>query len=309
MVAPNGRNMRTIVAAMVLAGFLGTAACAYAQMDSTNYQIRWDTVGNGGDDTSSSASYVLQDTTGNAGIGNSSSASFDLGAGYRGGVISQVLDFSFFAQNNSVSQTATAIVGTTISCDPTGFSVDDMVALVQDRGDGQVTAIGKIVSVAGGSITVDALKDGGAAPVIDGTNDFVTLLDGATSAFGSLSAAAVRTSVIGMNVSASASSGYVVQVLSDGDFRNGANTINPVADGTVTVGSEEYGARSSDTTLATSSFDTADSAFTTSFQTISDAAATISNDRNFLVVKAAIDASTVEGVYAQTLTLIVSGNY
>lgn len=298
-----------IVAAMVIVGFLGTAACAFAQMDSANYQIRWDSVGNGGDDTSSSASYVLRDTTGNVGIGNSSSASFDLGAGYRGGVLSQVIDFSFFTQDNSVSQTATAVVGTTISCNPAGFGVDDMVALVQDSGVGQVTAIGKIVSVAGGSITVDALKDGGVAPVIDGTNDLVIRLDGAASAFGSLSATAVRTSVIGMNVSASASAGYVVQVLSDGDFRNGADTINPVADGSVTIGSEEYGARSSDTTLATSSFDTADSAFTTSFQTIADAAATISNDRNFVVVKASIDALTVEGAYAQTLTLIVSGNY
>jgi len=184
-----------------------------------------------------------------------------------------------------------------------------MVSLLQDRGSGQVTAIGQIASIGGGSITVDALKDGGVAPVIDGTNDFVVLLDGAVSAFGTLSALSVGTSVIGMAVSSSAPSGYVVQVLSDGDFRNGANTINSVADGSVTVGSEEYGARSSDTALATSTFDTADSAFTTSFQTIADAATAVSNDRNFLVDKAAIDALTIEGVYAQTLTLIVSGNY
>lgn len=309
MVTPNGRNMRTIVAAMVLAGFFGTAACAFAQMTSTDYQIRWDTVGNGGDDTSSSSSYVLQDTTGNAGIGDSSSASYGLGAGYREGVVSQFIDFSFFAQDNGVSATATGLVGTTISCDPTGFTMGDMVSLLQDKGESQVTAIGKIVSIGGGSITIDALKDGGVAPVIDGTNDFVVLLNGDASSFGTLSTSAVRTSVIGMTVSTSASAGYVVQVLSDGDFRNGADTINPVADGTVTSASEEYGARSSDTSLATSTFDTADSAFTTSFQTVADAATSVSDDRNFLVDKAAIDALTVSGSYAQTLTLIVSGNY
>ncbi|MEI6511465.1 MAG: hypothetical protein WCO25_05525 [Candidatus Uhrbacteria bacterium] len=301
--------MRTIVAAMVLAGFFGTTACAFAQMTSTDYQIRWDTVGNGGDDTSSSPSYVLQDTTGNAGIGDSSSASYGLGAGYRQGVSTQVLDFSFFAQDNGVSKAATGLVGLTISCNPAGFTVGDMVALLQDKGADQVTAIGKIVSIGGGSITVDALKDGGVAPDIDGTNDFIVLLNGDSSSFGTLSASAVRTSVIGMNVSTSAQAGYVVQVLSDGDFRNGADTINSIVDGSVTVGSEEYGARSSDTTLATSTFDTADSAFTTSFQTVADAVTSISDDRNFLVAKAAIDALTVEGAYAQTLTLIVSGNY
>ena len=309
MVIPNGRNMRTIVAAMVLAGFFGTTACAFAQMTSTDYQIRWDTVGNGGDDTSSSPSYVLQDTTGNAGIGDSSSASYGLGAGYREGVSSQVLDFAFFAQDNGVSTSTAALVGLTVSCNPAGFSVGDMVALLQDKGAGQVTAIGKIVSIGGGSITVDALKDGGVAPIIDGTNDFVVLLSGDSSSFGTLSASAVRTSVIGMNVSASAPSGYVVQILSDGEFRNGAETINPVVDGAVSTGSEEYGARSSDVAIASSTFDTADTAFTTSFQTIADAATAVSNDRNFLVDKAAIDSLTVEGAYAQTLTLIVSGNY
>lgn len=301
--------MRTIVAAMVLAGFFGTTACAFAQMTSTDYQIRWDTVGNGGDDTSSSPSYVLQDTTGNAGIGDSSSASYGLGAGYREGVSSQVLDFAFFAQDNGVSTSTAALVGLTVSCNPAGFSVGDMVALLQDKGAGQVTAIGKIVSIGGGSITVDALKDGGVAPIIDGTNDFVVLLSGDSSSFGTLSASAVRTSVIGMNVSASAPSGYVVQILSDGEFRNGAETINPVVDGAVSTGSEEYGARSSDVAIASSTFDTADTAFTTSFQTIADAATAVSNDRNFLVDKAAIDSLTVEGAYAQTLTLIVSGNY
>ena len=301
--------MRTIVAAMVIAGFFGTAAYAFAQMDSASYQIRWDTVGNGGDDTSSSASYVLQDTTGNAGIGDSSSASYDLGAGYRGGVSTQVIDFSFFAQDNGVSTTATSLVGLTVECDPSEFSIGDMVSLLQDKGAGQVTAIGQIVSMAVDSITVDALKDGGVAPIIDGTNDYIVLLDGESSAFSTLSTSAVRTSVIGMSVSASAPSGYVVQILSDGDFRDGAETINPVADGSVDATFEEYGARSSDTSLATSDFDTADSAFTTSFQMIADAATPVSDDRNFLVTKAAISSATVAGSYAQTLTLIVSGKY
>ncbi len=294
---------------MVILGFFGTAVCTSAQMDSASYQIRWDTVGNGGDDTSSSASYVLQDTTGNAGTGDSTSASYGLGAGYREGMAVQVLDFTFFAQDNSVSKAATGLAGLTITCNPAGLSVGNMIALLQDKGAGQVTAIGKIVSTAAGSITVDALKDGGVVPVIDGTNDYVVLLSGDALGFGTLSASAVRTSVIGMNVSTNALSGYAVQILSDGDLRDGSETINPVADGSVTAGSEEYGARSSDSDIGSSTFDTEDSAISTSFLTVADNDAAASDDRNFLVTKASISSATVSGSYAQTLTLIVSGHY
>jgi len=301
--------MRTFVAVMVIVGFFGTAIGTSAQMDSASYQIRWDTVGNGGDDTSSSSSYILRDTTGGTGIGDSSSASYDLGAGYRAGVSGQVLDFSFFAQDSGVSAEATGLAGLTIDCDPTDFSIGDMVALLQDKGEGQVTAIGRIVSTGIDSITLDALKDGGVAPVIDGTNDYVALLDGDLSALGTLSASVVRTSVIGLVVSTSAPDGYAVQIVADGDFRDGAETVDPIADGLVSIGSEEYGARSSDSDIDSSTFDSEDSALSMSFQPIADNDAAVTSDRNFLVTKAAISSTTVAGSYAQTLTLIVSGHY
>ncbi len=301
--------MRKFLAIMVIVGVFGTASGTFAQMDSTSYQIRWDTVGNGGDDVSSSSSYILRDTTGSAGIGDSASASYELGAGYRPGISSDVLDFSFFSEDSATSTAATALAGLTIDCDPTDFSIGDMIALLQDRGEDQVTAIGQVVSIGIDSITVDALKDAGDMPAIDGSNDFVAILEGESSALSTLSTSAVRTSVIGMSVSSSAPDGYAVQILSDGDFRDVAETVNPVADGSVTAGSEEYGARSSDSDIPSSTFDSADSAITTSFQTIADLDAVVSNDRNFLVTKAAISPSTVAGSYAQTLTLIVSGHY
>ena len=298
-----------ILAAMVIVGFFGTAICTSAQMDSADFQIRWDTVGTGGNDTSSSASYVLHDTTGNPAIGGSASASYQLGAGYRQGESSQLIDFSFFAQDAGVATEANALAGTVIDCSPVDFSIGDMVALLQDKGESQVTAIGRVQSVGVDSITLDALTDGGVAPIIDGTNDYVYLLGGNASHFGTLRTTEVSTSVIGMQVTADLDSGYVVQLMSDGDFRNGSDTVNAVSDGTVSIGSEEYGARSSDTLLADSTFDSEDTAITTSFQTIADSSDAAYGERNFLVAKAAISATTAEGSYAQTLTLIVSGNF
>lgn len=302
--------MRKILAAIVIVGFFGSAFPVAAEMSSASYEIRWDTVGNGGDDTSSSGSYILRDTIGNTAVGNGSSASYGLRAGYRQGVFDQLIDFSFFAQNDAVSVVPESVAGTTITCGSVvGLTVGDMVVLIQDKGASQVSAVGMITEIAGLDVTVDELKDGGVAPVIDGSGDYLVVLQGSNISLGSISDSAVATAVIGWDVHAEVDNGYVVQVLADGDLRDGAETIDPVADGTVTAGSEEYGARSSDTTLSGSTFDSQDSAFTTSFQDVADSASVVYADRNFLTLRGSVSSSTVDGTYAQSLTLIVSGNY
>ncbi len=98
-------------------------------------------------------------------------------------------------------------------------------------------------------------------------------------------------------------------MLEDDNLSSGANDIDDVGDGSVTVGSEEYGAISSDSSLSASTFDTADTAFTTSFQDIADESDVSFESRNFLELKAAIDGSTEDGSYSQTLTFILSGNF
>src|SRR3989344_4459934 len=107
--------MRIALIALAIVGVFTYAPLALADMSSTNFEIRWDTIGQGGDDTSSSASFLLRDTTGNAAIGGSSSSSFEMNAGYRGGVFDQVITFEVFAQNNGSQRAATAAVGTTIT--------------------------------------------------------------------------------------------------------------------------------------------------------------------------------------------------
>lgn len=303
-------SMRLGLCGLILVGIFSISRFAFAAMSSTNYQILWDTLSTGGSDTSSSASYILRDTLGNAGAGSSSSTSYDMEAGYRAGIFDQFISFNLIAQNNSSEVDATVLAGETVTVDSTsGFSVGDYVILIQDLGASQVAAIGKIESIGAGTITVDNWKNGGSSPVIDGTNDYVYELAGTSAALETFSTSAVKTSTIGFEVTIDVDSGYTVQVMSDGDLLSGSNTINAVSDGTVTVASEEYGAKSSDASLSDSTFDTQDSAFTTSYQDIADESTFQFASRNFLTLKAAIDSSTAAGTYGQVLTFIASGNF
>ncbi|MFH1253364.1 MAG: hypothetical protein V1664_03480 [Candidatus Uhrbacteria bacterium] len=293
---------------LILVGVFSISRFALAEMTSTNYQIEWDSINSGGSDVSSSGSYVLRDTVGNASAGESESTSYLLQAGYRAGIFDQVISFDIFGQNSSSSRTATALIGTTITTDVTGLSIGDYIALIQDEGENQISAIGQITEIGAGTITVDELKDGGVSPTIDGTNDFVYQLEGNDVGLGTLNTASVKTATIGFEINSGFDPGYSVQVYENQGLIAGTKEIDPVADGVVTVGSEEYGGRSSDRTLG-STFDTIDTAFMTDFQEIADDIGVQIARRNFLTLKAAIASSTDSGDYSQTLTIIASGNF
>jgi hypothetical protein len=301
--------MRMTVVWLIVVGIFGTALFASAEMDSTSFLIEWDTVSQGGTDDHSSASYLLRDTVGNVGAGSGSSGNYDLRAGYRQGIFDRVITFDVAAQEESSERDATALAGTTITADTSGLSVGDLILLVQDEGDNQVAGIGRITSVAAGSFEVDELKDGGGAPVIDGTDDVVYLLRGTLVNFGTLDPNAVTTQVIGFEVTADLNNGYTVQVFDDGNLRDGTLTINDVSDGDVTATDEEYGGRSSDTTLADSTFDTEDTAFTEGAQDAANESENEFESKNFVTLKASVSPTSVDGDYAHIITLIVSGNF
>ncbi|MEK9131099.1 MAG: hypothetical protein AAB429_03215 [Patescibacteria group bacterium] len=279
-------------------------------MASTNYRIDWDTISNGGLDTSSSASYQLRDTIGNPAIGDSSSSSYNLAAGYRGGVEDQVLTFTLLPQAASVEQVATVLSGNIVTVvSTTDFEVDDYAIVVQDIGTDQVTGFGKITAKTSTTLTFDDLADNGTAPVVDGSNDRVYLLEGADISFSTLSSSEVVTEIVGFEVTAASDNGYSVQIADDGNLRSGSSDVDDVSDGGVSVGSEEYGGRSSDTSLASSTFDTADSALTTSLQPVVTEASAAFDDRHFFTLKAAVSNSTAGGTYTQVLTVVATGNY
>lgn len=279
-----------------------------AQMTSTNYQILWDSVNTGGLDVSSSFSYQLRDSLGQTADARSTSTSYIQDTGYRSGIYDQVLSLSILPQSDASVRSASALSGLVITTDPTGLSVGDYIVVIQDRGASQVSGMGKIASVGVSTITLDRLSTDGTTPVIDGTSDYVYKLTGSAISLGTITNSAVQTAVIGFDVTADLPSGYTLQIKEDGALRSGAYDIDDVADGTVTAGSEEYGARSSDTSLATT-FDTQDTGITTTFQEIVSSSSRKFYERNFVTLKASASGSSYSGSYSQTLSIILSGNF
>lgn len=301
--------MRSRIVTFALVGFFISAPFAGAAMSSTNFEIRWDTISTGGSDTAASGSYLLRDTTETTTAGSGSSSTYQLTGGYRAGIDDQIIIFEVKAQDLSSGRAATALSGLTVTASTSGISVDSLIVVIQNVGVSQVVAVGRVASLGAGTITVDAWKDGGTAPTIDGTSDYVYPLTSSSVGFGELSASSVATAIIVFEVSVANESGYTVQVFEDGNLRASGYDINDVTDGSVTAGAEEYGSRSSDTTLSNSTFDTADTALSTTFQDVATESLASFENRNFLTLKVAMSSASGSVDYSQILSLIVSANY
>ncbi len=293
-----------------VAGLFGWVSFGRAEMNSANYMIRWDSIGSGGGDTAASASFLLRDTVGNLGVGAGASETYFLQSGYRAGVLDQFVSFDVFAQVSASAVAATARTGETVTvASAAGFGVGDYLALVQDRGASQVSAVGRIVSIVGNQVTVDQFADNGTSPVIDGTNDYAYRLAGVAANLGTLSTSEVATALIGFEVTADVDGGYTVFVAEDGGLRSGPEEINKVSDGAVTAGSEEYGGQSSDTAVTGSTFGTQDTAFTMVLQPIVEYGSNAFQRRDFLTLKAAISSSTPNATYSHVLSMIFVPNF
>ncbi|MBM5789632.1 hypothetical protein FJZ23_00870 [Candidatus Parcubacteria bacterium] len=291
-----------------LVGIFVYAQLAHGAMSSTNYEIRWDTVSTGGSDTSSSASYLLRDTTSGTAGATGSSANYQVADGYRVGIFDRVISFDLYIQGNT--REITGFAGTTVTMGSTaGLAANDYVAIVEDRTTGQVVGFGRISSVAIGSISLDRLTTDGRTPTIDGSDDYLYVMNGSSLTMTSPSANDLGFGLAAFEVTVDNDSGYTVQVYEDGDLRNGNETVADVADGSVAAGSEEFGARSSDTTLAGSTFDTQDSAISGTAQDIATSSTFAFGERNFLRFRLSANTGTTALVYANTMTFIASGNF
>lgn len=283
---------------------------ALAAMSSTNYQIQWDEFSAGGGN-SSSASYTVRDSTAGSGADSrSSSASYRIDQGFRAGVYDQVVDFTPYVQDRSTQVAATAFSSNIVTVTTAaGFAVSDWLIIVQDEGASQVAAMGQISGISGTDITIRSSYSG-STPTIDGSNDQVYRMSPtATNALGTLSSSIVTTQIIGWVASADVSQGFGVYAFVDDDFQVDSNTIAGVADGSVTAGDSEYGARASDSTLATSTFDTQDTAFTTTPALVGSTSASSFTNSGFITLKAAVSSGQAGGNYTQTLTTIFVGDY
>lgn len=303
--------MMKTVCAIVALTFLFTAA-AHA-MGSTNYTINWDSVNSGGDDISSSTNFRMHDTIGEQATGSSTSASFSLRAGYRfGDTDATILTFDVGTQENSTETSYTAFdnAGKTVTVSSAAsFSVGNFIGVVENKGLSELIAVGKITDVSGLVITVDKW-DGvpsslSATPA--GADDFVYRLSGDAAQLGTLSTTAGMTSLTHTSVVTNDENGYTVYLSADGNLRVDVSTfINNVSDGSVTVGSEEYGTQTFGTLAANTGSDFPPSTSATSVQsslTFAD------DDRVAVEYKAAIDATTPSGSYSQIVTYAVTANF
>jgi hypothetical protein len=131
--------MRNIVIIVLLLIVPGTAIAA--DMTSTNYIIRNDAISAGGDNTSSSASYIVRDTIGQSTIGNGSSTTYIEQSGRSSAVFDQVAAFSTFLQNRSTQVGVTSLSSNTFTVtSATDFAVGDKALLVQDETSSPVYA-------------------------------------------------------------------------------------------------------------------------------------------------------------------------
>lgn len=306
-----GRHGKILIGAFGLGLAILSPFSVWAAMSSTNYQIKFDSVGVGGIESSSSTNYKVRDSLEFI-QGQGSSTSYRLDQGYRGGIYDPVVEFTVFTQDNSTQVAATSITATTVVVtSASGFATGDYIGVVQDEGLSQVGAIGKITSVAGSTLNIDFFSYASVLPTIDGSNDYVYELTGSSTSMTSLTPTTVATALVGWEVAADVPTGYSVYAYEDHDFQtNGATAnIDDVTDGGVSLGAEEYGGRSSDSTLTSSTFDTADTAFTSSLQQVASRSNSTLKSRDFLTLKAAVSTSTINAAYGHTLTVVLVGNY
>jgi hypothetical protein len=283
-------------------------------MDSTNYQINWDSVNSGGDDSSSSTNYRMRDTVGEQGTGFSSSTLYRLSAGYRvGDQDENSLTFSLGTQENVTKTSYTSFSSSTKEVTVSSvasFSIGDLIGVVENEGLNQQAVVGRIFSINGLIIGVDQWD--GATGTVSGTpaggDDFVYRLNGNLAELGILSPLVGKTSITATTVSSNALNGYVVNVSDDGDLRYGTSTfIANVADGTVTLGAEEYGAQVFGAVATSTGSDFGFSS--TTQRDIQERATTTLLDRVALVYKASISSATAAGNYSHVVYYRVTARY
>ena len=283
-------------------------------MSSTHFLIPWDNVNSGGLDRSSSTNFSSTDSIGGTGSGTSTSANFQLSAGYRAPEGVDTLTYQVSASSASVSRSYTGFnaVGNTVTVSSAaGFSVGNLIAVSENADFSRYVAVGRISSIVGLVISVDRFDGDGALmnAVPAGGDDKVFLLNSNSINFGSIVINIPYTSIVGTSVLSNVSTGYTLYLLADQELQNAtAQVFSSVADGSVTLGSEEYGAETTGATAFSSGTDLAVTATQRIVQT-SGAATGPTSDKIGMVYKLSISPTTNAGTYSQNVYYTLTANY
>jgi len=289
-------------------------ASASAAMNSVNYQINWDSFNSGGTDSSTSTNYSVRDSIGQIAIGNGTSSNYQILQGYRAVDYPGALSLVVRTQESSVTTTYSAFnfaAKTVTVTSAASFATGDHIIVVENQGFQQKIAFGLITSVNGNVISVDKF-DGSASfmsAIPAGGDDFVYRANGSSAGFGSILVGTANTAVTISSVVSSNPSGYSVYLQANHSLQNGSgHFITDVSDGTVVVGSEEYGANTTGTTALLS---TSDFPILSTQQAVQNSGTITSSpaDRVGLIYKLSVTSSTLEGTYSQTVYYTLTANY
>ncbi len=121
--------------------------------------------------------------------------------------------------------------------------------------------------------------------------------------FGTLSSSAVTTRNIQVLVDTDSFTGYTASVTEDGNLRSGANDIDDVSDGEVTIGSEEYGI----TTSGGDGLLSADTAISGQLA-VASKLGQVSGRQTQVQFKASVTDATPAGTYGHTVIFTVTVN-
>jgi hypothetical protein len=135
-------------------------------------------------------------------------------------------------------------------------------------------------------------------------------IDDTTVELGTLSTASVSQATQTYTVNSNNDGGITMQIATDGDLDDSAtNTIDPVADGTVTAGSEEYGIAVATSGLTVdATYASGDNAIVQAADDIATSAGSVSNATLDVTYKASISGTTISGTYDQVVTMTIATN-
>lgn len=282
-------------------------------MSSTNFQIPWDNINTGGSDFSSSTSYQLNDTIGDI-SGTGTSSNYNLSAGYRAAEIENSISMTVRSQNSGTQSTFSAFsdgASTVTVASAAGFSVGDLIAVVENESFAQLVAVGEITDITGTTITVDDWdgEPGSISASPSGGDDVVYLMSLSTINLGTITSSSENIATTMTSISTDASNGYTVYIQPDQLLQNGsADVITTVTDGAVSLASEEYGTENVGGTALNTGTDLGVTSTQRSVQTSGSSTGGIP-DKIAMLYKLAITDATPAGTYTQTIFYTLTANY
>lgn len=303
---------------------------AVAQMTSASYGITSDSLTSGGG-IMESANYQIRGHVGDLAPGSSESTTYQILAGYEAGIYDEIMEFKVWGVSPETEVAALSFnsgTGVLTLTSAKSYVVDSaQVVIFENKGsDNEEVFFAQVddVSLGANTVTFDATPGADPAYVpssgtgaqvngilnVDGVNDIVYLLvepaPGRT--FGSLSSDEVTSQMYSFMTEGDDEAGYILYV-AYADVEETLVDYPGVFDGHVEVGETEIGGRSSDQSVPGGTFDSEDTAITTTYQPFAYRIDGVRQSRDHFVLRMSVGEDQDEASYEGSLSFIAVGNF